>query len=175
MAGSIQHLGAACALLFLGVVCGCEDELNFSTSRTEVFTGEVVDADFVLLRPDDTQLLAPGTTMDLSLHMTRLDTDPGMVSTSDGLLDGASLVALQAITFDRLSALEIPGGFMRSLVFLAPVSAPELRGTDAVLFVSLRQDGGVEARVLAGAGEARRVFGLFRLQRETIDDELSSD
>lgn len=159
------------ALLFAGIaVAGCEDELGFSTGRTDVFTGEVVDAEFLRERPSGSELLEPGTRMDLSLHMSRLDEAPGTVGTSDGLFREASLVALPAITFDRLNALEIPTGFLRSLVFLAPTSDPELQGADAVLFVSLGQNGRVEVRVLAGAGEGRRVYGLFQLSREALDE-----
>ena len=149
----------------------CRDELGFSTGRTDVFTGEVVDAEFLTERPDGSSLLAPGTRMDLSLHMSRLDLEPGVVSTTDGLFDRAALVALPAITFDRLGALEIPGGFLRSLLFLAPTGARELDGADAVLFVSLGQNGRVEVRVLAGSGERRRLYGLFRLEREPVEVE----
>ncbi len=156
------------ALVVVGLCSSCKDELNFSTGQTEVFSGHVVDADFVRRAPDEL-ILAEGTEMNLSLHMNSLDVDPGTVSTTDGLLDEAGLVALPEITYDRLSALEIPSGFLRSFVFLAPLTAPEYRGTDAVLFVSLRQDGGVEVRLLAGAGEGQRLFGLFRLQREQIE------
>jgi hypothetical protein len=157
-----------CPLALLLV--GCEDERGFSTGRTDVFTGELVDADFLVASPEESGILAPGTRMDLTLHMSRLDDDPGTVSTSDGLFETVALVALPAITFDRLSALEIPGGFLRSLVFLAPTAAPELNGADAVLFVSLGQNGRVETRVLAGSGERRRVYGLFHLEREPIDE-----
>lgn len=164
----------ASLLFLLPLLAACEDELGFSTGRTDVFTGEVVEAEFLTERPEGSALLEVGTRMDLSLHMSRLDEDPGTVSTSDGLLDDAALVALPAITFDRLSALEIPGGFLRSLVFIAPTSAPELHGADAVLFVSLGQNGRVEVRVLAGSGEGRRLYGLFRLEREPIEEESSS-
>ncbi len=164
------------ALILLAAVlaaAGCEDELGFSTGRTDVFTGEVVDAEFLRERPSGSRLLEPGTRMDLSLHMSRLDESPGVVTTSDGLFREAALVALPAITFDRLSALEIPSGFLRSLVFLAPTAAPELGGSDAVLFVSLGQDGRVEVRALAGAGDGRRTYGLFQLRREPIEEEAT--
>jgi len=152
-------------------VTGCEDELRFSTREREVFRGELVDAEFLVRAPDTTpEILSPGTTMDLELNMRQLDTEPGSVYTSDGLLD-APLVALPEVTRDRLSAVEIPGGFLRSLVLMAPTSAPQLQGSDAVLFISLGQNDQVEVRVLAGAGERRRVFGVYRLYREVIEEE----
>jgi hypothetical protein len=147
-----------------------EDELSFSTAGREVYRGELIDAAFLVRAPDTApHLLVPGTSMELELHMRDLDTEPGHVRTSDGLLD-TPLVALPEITRDRLSALEIPGGFLRSLVLMAPTSAPELEGVDATLFISLGQDDDVEVRVLAGAGERRRAFGVFRLSREVQEE-----
>lgn len=151
---------------------GCEDELGFSTGTMEVFTGDVIDAEFLTERPSVAEhILAPGTTMELRLNMGTLETDPGVVHTSDGLFDNEELVMLPEITCDRLSAFEVPGNFLRSLIFLAPTAEPELNGTDAVLFVSLAQDDKVEVRVLAGAGDRRRAFGVFNLMREQLENE----
>ena len=163
---------ALCLLLVAGVA-GCQDELNFSTGAMEVYTGEVVDAQFLTARPEQAQhLFAPGTVMELQLHMRSLDTQPGTVSTSDGMFDHVELVMLPEISCDRLSDLEIPGNFMRSLIFLAPVSDAELAGTDAVLFVSLgKTEENVQVRALAGAGEGRRAFGVFQLTLQTIEGE----
>lgn len=160
-----------CSLILL--VTGCENELRFSTREREVYRGELVDAEFLIRAPDTApEILAPGTTMDLELNMRQLDTEPGTVVTSDGLLD-APLVALPEVTRDRLSAVEIPGGFLRSLVLMAPTSAPQLQGSDAVLFISLGQNDQVEVRVLAGAGERRRLFGVFSLYSEFLEEEQS--
>ncbi len=161
-----------CPILALALLlASCEDELRFSTREREVFRGELIDAEFLIRSPETApHLLAPGTSMDLELNMRRLDTDPGSVQTSDGLLD-TPLMALPEVTRDRLSALEIPGGFLRSLVFMAPTQAPQLNGADAVLFVSLGQNEQVEVRILVGAGERRRAFGVYRLTRETIEEE----
>jgi hypothetical protein len=159
---------------FLGGLAACEDELTFSTGDREVFSGEIIDAPFLLHTiGEEPDLLAPGTVMNLQLNMRHLDGNPGQVTTSDGLLDQVSLVTLPEITCDRLSALEIPGNFLRSLVFLAPTSPPALQGTDAILFVSLGQGDQVEVRLLSGAGAGRRLFGVFRLKREAVspDDE----
>jgi len=161
----------ALGLCALTALLGCEDELSYSTYDREVFTGEVIDAEFLRAAPSGADhLLAPGTAMELTLHMRSLDTQPGRINTSDGLLDDEVLVMLPQITCDRMSALEIPGNFLRSLVFLAPTSAPELEGADAVLFVSLGEGDAVEVRVLAGAGEGRRAFGVFRLDRERVEE-----
>lgn len=163
----------ATSIALCGCLFGCEeDELNFSTREMEVFTGEVVDAEFVREQPRDADhILAAGTTMELNLAMRRLDTDPGSVSTSDGLFDDVSLVTLPEITCDSLSALEIPGNFLRSFIFLAPTSAPELEGADGVLFVSLAHNDRIDVRVLVGSGEGSRAFGVFHLDRERIEDE----
>lgn len=160
-------------ILSMGFVAGCEDELNFSTGEMEVFSGEVIDADFLRQQPQrDEELLATGTTMELRLNMRSLDSEPGMVTTSDGMFDDVALVMLPEITCDRLSGLEIPGNYMRSFLFLAPTSSQELQGADAVLFVSLGQsENVVDVRVLAGSGEGRRAFGVFHLLRETVEEE----
>lgn len=143
----------------------------------EVFSGEVIDADFLTARPvavDDT--LAPGTTMELNLKMRHLDTEPGRVSTSDGLFDNDELIMLPEITCDRLSSFEIQGNFIRSFIFLAPTSEPDMQGADGVLFVSLGQgEDRVEVRLLVGAGDRRRAFGVFHLTRELREDELPED
>jgi hypothetical protein len=161
------------AILLLAFVAGCEDELNFSTAETEVYSGAVVEAEFLTARPDRAQhLFAPGTVMELQLHMRSLDTQPGTVNTSDGMFDHVELVMLPEISSDRLSDLEIPGNFMRSLIFLAPVSDSELAGADAVLFVSLgKTEENVQVRALAGAGEGRRAYGVFQLTLQTLDEE----
>lgn len=166
-------------LLLLAVLIAsataCEDELNFSTAEAEVYSGAVVDAEFLTARPDEAQhLFAPGTVMELQLHMRSLDTRPGTVSTSDGMFDHVDLVMLPEISSDRLSDLEIPGNFMRSLIFLAPVSDPGLAGTDAVLFVSLgKTEESVQVRALAGAGEGRRAYGVFQLTLQTLEEEAA--
>lgn len=161
------------AIVLLAFVAGCEDELNFSTAETEVYSGAVVDAEFLTARPDRAQhLFAPGTVMELQLHMRTLDTQPGTVSTSDGMFEHVDLVMLPEISSDRLSDLEIPGNFMRSLIFLAPVSDAELAGTDAVLFVSLgKTEENVQVRALVGAGDGRRAYGVFQLTLQTLEEE----
>lgn len=156
------------------VAMGCEDELNFSTGETEEFIGGLLDAEFLTEQPEAANhLLDSGTIMNLRLNMRSLDTDPGVVNTSDGLFDDERLVMLPEITCDRLSAFEIQGNFLRSFIFLAPTSDPEMRNADAVLFVSLGQgDDQVEVRVLTGAGDRRRAFGVFHLTRQPREGEV---
>ncbi len=177
-AASMRIVGRSSPLLFVVVAAcvvptlGCEDELNFTTSQQEVFHGELLEADFIIERPDRAEhILAPGTTMELRLNMRSLDSNPGVISTSDGLFEEINLVMLPAITCDRLSAFEIEGNFLRSFIFLAPTSDPSLDGADAVLFVSLAESDRVEVRVLAGAGDRQRVFGVFHLIREAVEEE----
>jgi hypothetical protein len=172
---SSKLLLPALGILLLAFTTGCEDELNFSTGEMEVYTGEVVDAGFLTARPAAAQhLFAPGTVMELQLDMRALDTEPGAVNSSDGMFDHVELVTLPEVARDRVSDLEIPGNFMRSLIFLAPVSDPELAGADAVLFVSLGQsEETVEVRALAAAGEGRRAFGVFQLTLQTIEEETA--
>jgi hypothetical protein len=169
-----RALVATCAAMIAASAVGCEDELNFTTGRQEVFHGAVLDDDFLVARPDTAEhVLAAGTTMEMRLNMRTLDTDPGVVATSDGLFEAAHLVMLPEITCDRLSAFELEGGFRRSFIFLAPVSDPAFAGTDAVLFVSLGQsEDKVEVRVLIGAGERRRAFGVFHLAREVVEEPV---
>lgn len=168
----IRKISVSLLILLFFANAGCQDELNFSTGSSEEFVGELIYADFLIARPPgDTELLQEHTEMELQLNMRTLDTRPGTVNTSDGLFNNVELVMLPEITCDRLSALEIPGNFIRSFIFLAPTSASELGGTDAVLFVSLGQQDSVEVRVLAGSGGSNRIFGVFSLDRVRVEEE----
>ena len=78
------------------------------------------------------------------------------------------LEVIEPLEHDELSLYELPGnGRLRNYLFAARPTAGPLAGRDAMVFISLIDDGSLEARVLVGNGDetAGGHFGLFRLRR----------
>jgi len=94
-----------------------------------------------------------------------------------GPLTHAPLVTIDALTHDPLSQYTFPGGGrLRNYIFgvhFTSERSGQITGRDAMLFVSLMENGGVEVRVMAPSvfgpdGEGERwpaLFGVFPLQR----------
>lgn len=161
------------ALLFsCANASGCESLDRFQTSDHAVFHGTVTGdtADSFIRRG-----FSPGTTLDLEFDPAMAQgPSAGTLTTlaPDGsvLFDHTELRVIESLEHDLLSQYEFPGaGRVRNYVYDARPDVGPLAGRDAMVFVSLMDDGSIELRVIAGSGDESRgdVFGLFRLARTT--------
>ena len=155
------------ALLMLLAAAGCEDLGSYATDPGEVYRGVVVGV-------EDPPLLRRGfessTELTLSFDPTRatsLDPPPGRVTTSDGALVDVALEPIVPLTHDALSEYEIPiGSRVRNYIFVMRPTEGPLAGREPMVFLSLMNDGTLEARIIAGGGVPGDFFGLFRVSRQ---------
>lgn len=155
---------AACALLG----SGCDDPDRFSTEPGESFCGAIVQGTFVR------SSFGPAVQMRLTFDAARIESGPGSLSTSDGLLVEAPLRPLAPFFHDALSSLQFGEGRERSLLYFVD---PAAGGPPLTAFVSLMEGGDVEVRLLRAAEPPppdtppevapAPLFGVFPLKRRT--------
>lgn len=109
---------------------------------------------------------APGVRACLELDTGQLQSQPGFVSTSDGRFTHTPLRPVPPLTADTLSNLSFAAGQVRNLLFALRENGATPR--DALVVLSLLDDGRVELRILDGAPGAPGVeplYGVFPLER----------
>jgi hypothetical protein len=109
---------------------------------------------------------APGVRACLELDTGKLQSEPGVVSTSDGRFARTPLRPIPPLASDALSNLSFADGQVRNLLFAVREAGAAPR--DALAVLSLLDDGRVELRVLDGAPGAAGVeplYGIFALER----------
>lgn len=153
------------------VLVGCDDLSRFDTDAGGLYRGEVVGDETVsFIRRG----FAPHTELELEFHPLDADgANPGAITTysPDGsapVFDHVRLQAIAPLQHDLLSEYQFPGGGrLRNYVFVTRPTSGPLAGREPMVFVSLLDDGSVEVRIVAGAGDESRGdhFGLFRLRR----------
>lgn len=156
--------------LWLVLTLGCETLDRFRTDDHAVFHGTVTgDTTDSFIRRG----FPPDTTLDLEFDPTMAQgPSAGTITTSspDGTVffDRTQLRVIESLEHDLLSQYDFPGaGRIRNYVYDARPESGSLAGRDAMIFVSLMEDGSIEVRVIAGSGDESRgdVFGLFRATR----------
>lgn len=164
---------AAVLSLALLSLAGCDDLSRFSTDGDAVYRGPVVGDE-----PDSfvRRGFAPGTVMELEFDPRISDVpQPGSITTSpdpitgERVFEATPLESIAPLQHDLLSEYQFPGsGRVQNYLYVArPVAGP-LAGRDAMVFLSLLDDGSTEIRIVAGAGDVARGdhFGVFRLRRQ---------
>ena len=182
-------------LAALVLALGCDELDEFKTEPGEVFHGDVIGND----RDGGTTFIRSGfparTQMDLTFDPARAS---AAESRSAGTLDtyrcsdeadrcpsadrepghftDAALEPIESLAHDSLSQYDFPGGgrlrnYILGARFTTP-SDPEARTRDAMVFVSLMENGRIEVRVIAasaldasGSQVAPPLFGVFPLER----------
>ena len=143
------------------VLVGCKDVESYSTAADESYCGSVIQGPFVRAG------LSPSVQMRLTFDANALDSSPGRVSTSDGLLKDAPLQVVPQLFHDPLSTLEFGEGRRRNLIYAA---TPARAGSAVVVILSLMESGDAEVRLLRAAaaqgeqGEGA-IFGVFPLKK----------
>lgn len=120
----------------------------------------------------------PGTELRLTFDPALASTPsapPGTLTTSDECMgvpsfDATPLEPIAPLSHDLLSQYEFPGGGrVRNYLFAAHATRGCLATRDAMVFLSLMDDGAIEARILVGTGVESRGdrFGVFVTTRQT--------
>lgn len=158
--GAAIEIGGSAALLAC-VLGGCSDLDEYRTDSGEVFRGVVIgtDDDPGAVHPSSfiRRGFAAGTVLELSFdpdNAARVDPAPGVLTTigptGERALDATRLEPIAPLTHDQLSNYDFPGGGrVRNFVFWARPLAGPLAGRDATVFLSLMEDGSIEARIMA--------------------------
>jgi len=170
-------------LLALASVTGCDDLDEFRISGDDLFSGPVVGSDSA--DPAMDAGTSPGCRFVLCgfperTTLTLRDFDPeraggamttGTISTGENTFVNARLLPITGLEHDALSQYTFPGGGrIRNFMLGARFGAGDMR--HATVFISLMEDGRIEARVVAPStmpGGGDDLFGVFRLCRGGCD------
>jgi len=157
------------------ILCAaCTDVGSFSTEVGECYRGTIEDASFV----------RAGFETGVKLSLT-LDTDAladgrgsaGVLWTSDGIFDDATISQMEQLAHDSLSLFQFPQGRIRNYLLYVPASD----GAPATVVISLMENEEVEVRIMRpkidlceegdedcdNSGSPPALFGVFKLLRET--------
>ena len=160
------------ALLPAVLLCAsCMDVGSFTTQPGECYRGQVVNASFVRTGfEEDTRLAMTFDTAALADGRG----PAGVMWSSDGRFDAASIGQMPELAHDSLSQFQFPGGRVRN--YLLNVIAAD--GVPATVVISLMENSLVEARIMRPAMEVcppgddgctspilyEALFGVFRLE-----------
>lgn len=196
-------LRATSALVLLGALVGCDDLSEYRANDGKVFHGVVVGSDSEVGNTGDDSFIRRGfesqTELELQFEPELANLaggseqrSPGSVHTyicpSDvqfcdepervGLFDRTPLKPIPGLSHDALSRYEFPGGGrLRNYIFGASFRTELEERTymrHAMVFLSLMDDGGIEARIIAPAlldsseqELSPALFGVFSLERKS--------
>lgn len=171
-----------CTLLVAGLMfaVACDDLDEFRITGDEVFSGQVVGSDSADTgldagRPQNCKFVLCGFPEGTTLTLRDFDPErvggpntTGTISTSDDAFALAPLLPIAGLEHDALSQYTFPGGGrVRNHMLGVRFGANESRY--ATVFLSLMEDGRIEARVVAPSsmpGGTDDLFGVFRLCRD---------
>lgn len=159
-----RHGSLAAVSFALSLATGCKDVSSYSTKAGESYCGSVVQGPFVRAG------FEPDVQLSMTFDAEKTSTSPGVISTSDGLLDRAPLRAFLKLESDPLSTLDFGEGRRKNYLF---VTDPK-RGSAVTVVVSLMESQSVEVRLVRGgrpdyapdAASDPPLFGVFPLDRK---------
>ena len=164
----------------LASACDDLDEYRATGGTDGVFRGVVIGGDSDL--PGGGSFIRrgfpPGTELTLTFDpelASAPGAPPGTLTTNDVCMSLPSfhltpLEPIAPLSHDLLSQYEFPGGGrVRNYLFAAHARSGCLSGRDAMVFLSLMDDGAIEARIVVGAGDETRGdrFGVFVTTRQS--------
>jgi hypothetical protein len=126
---------------------GCKDTSRFSTEPGESYCGPIVDASFVM------RGFAPSVGMRMTFDADRIADAPGLLSTSDRLLDDTPMRPIPELFHDPLSTFNFGEGRDKNLLFAVDPTDPA-NGPSVLVVLSLMHAGDVEVRLMRGAPTA---------------------
>jgi hypothetical protein len=133
--------------LAMGVIAGlvgCKDIDRFSTDAGESYCGKIVSATIVR------HGFLPSVCMRMTFDARRVNEQPGMLWTNDGMFDAAALRPMPQLSHDPLLTFTFGEGREKNFLFVAnPTDSSHGPAVTAV--VSLMHSGDAEVRLLRGA------------------------
>lgn len=174
-----------CLPLLLLLACSGLGE--FATAEGEIYRGSVLGADCESEPCSTVRRGFPASLqLELSFDPAASATRPGSITTSEGacgrFFSDDPLLPVTPLAHDELSLFEFPGARLQNYIFAVRPTDGPMQNRDVTAFLSLRDDGDIELRLLAGSG-ARAcaptdcdaftrgdcdIFGVFRVEKEAL-------
>jgi hypothetical protein len=154
----------------VGVLPGCHDISDFSTTSGGIYEGAITSADFIRAG------IGPKARMCVAIDTNQLQSAPGLITTDDGLFGGTPLRPIPQYWQDPLSTFNFGEGRIENALYVAHGNKTDagLAG-DVFVVLSFMVAGTVEVRLLRGApptggsapdaGGPANMFGVFSLSR----------
>lgn len=136
---------------------GCRELSRFSTSPDDPYCGAIVDGSSTADTDARRSMVRRGFGRDVQLKMTfdasKLDTTPGQLTTSDGLLESTPLRPIPELVNDSLWMLDFGEGRDKNLLYVVDPSLSDA-GPSINAVISLLHSGDAEVRLFRGAPAA---------------------
>ena len=181
----IDRLLVPCAVMAL---VGCSTVDDYRTEADEVYRGQAIGRNEPGCTVEPCSFVRRGFPEGLSVDVAfaPLDAEPGRITSDEGacgrFFDGDPFQPITALAHDDLSLFEFPGARLKNYIYTVHPQSGPLAGRDLMTFVSLREDGSLEVRVIGGSGSntcapddceafARGecdVFGIFPVTKESL-------
>jgi hypothetical protein len=153
------------------VLAGCRDLSRYSTGPGEAYCGNIVERPFIRAG------FPPSASVRLTFNADLIESSPGTITDSSGLLLGAPLRPIPQLAHDPLSTLDFGEARDKNLLYVVDPADPA-RGPAVFVVLSLLQDGDAEVRLLRGAptldgspapaADGDPLFGVFTpLRKQT--------
>ena len=141
------RLASPAALVAAGLaLSGCRDNASKFSNTGDHYEGNIVTGSFVRSG------LQTDARMCIVLDGARLQDAPGTITTSDGRFKNTPLRPIPQVWHDPLSTFSFGEGRLQNLMYVATPTSSD--ASDVFVFVSLMEEGGVEARLVRGAPQA---------------------
>ncbi|MFK7999818.1 MAG: hypothetical protein AB8H86_09485 [Polyangiales bacterium] len=177
-----------CLPLLLLLACSGLGE--FATADDEIYRGAVLGAADPLCESEPCSIVRRGFPAGLQLELDFDPADsatrPGSITSSESacgrFFTGDPLLPVTPMAHDELSLFEFPGARLQNYIFAVRPTDGPMQNRDITAFLSLRDDGNIELRLLAGSG-ARAcaptdcdafnrgdcdIFGVFLVEKEAL-------
>jgi hypothetical protein len=144
-------------VLILVAVAGCRELSRFSAGADDPYCGMIVDGSTFADAAPRQSIVRRGFGRDVAMKMVfdaaKLDSTPGALTTSDGLLTSAPLRPIPELVNDALWMLEFGEGRDKNLLYVVDPSPPDA-GPSINAVISLLHSGNAEVRLFRGAAPA---------------------
>ena len=166
----------------------CSGLGEFATAEGEVYRGTVIGREDPLCENQPCSFIRRGFPAGLELE---LDFDPGESAVAPGSITSNEsacgrfflddpLLPIAPMAHDELSLFEFPGARLQNYMFAVRPTDGPMQNRDLMAFISLKDDGNMEVRLVAGSGRRAcgpdqcdafsrgecDVFGVFPLTKE---------
>jgi hypothetical protein len=162
------------SVVLVSVVAGCRELSRFTTGQDDPYCGSIVggnsDSDIDRSRSMVRRGFGAEVQMKMTFDASNLDSAPGTLTTSDGLLSSAPMRPIPELFNDALFALEFGEGRDKNLLYVVDPSVAD-GGPSINVVLSLLHSGDAEVRLFRGAAQVdggagpqqdgQPLFGVF--------------